>query len=167
MPHQVFFSFHYEPDNWRASQVRKIGTIGGNEAVSDNDWEEVTKGGKLAIKRWIAKQQSGRSCTVVLVGSNTAGRKWINHEIITSWEKNMGVVGIHIHGLKNKDEKIASKGRNPFECILVGRREEKLSSIVECLNPHGRDSRARYAWIQWHLQDIVEDAINRRCVQRW
>ena len=39
MKRQVFFSFHYKPDNWRASQVREMGTIEGNSAVSDNDWE--------------------------------------------------------------------------------------------------------------------------------
>ncbi len=30
-----------------------------------------------------------RSCTVVLVGENTANRKWINHEIVESWNAGM------------------------------------------------------------------------------
>ena len=38
----------------------------------------------------------GRSFTIVLAGSNTANRKWINYEIIKSWDDGMGVVGIHI-----------------------------------------------------------------------
>jgi hypothetical protein len=50
--------------------------------------------GDAAIENWIAHQMKGRSCTVVLVGANTANRKWINHEIVQSWDKGMGVVGI-------------------------------------------------------------------------
>jgi len=45
MARRVFFSFHYKPDNWRASQVRKMGDIEGDAPVSDNDWETITKGG--------------------------------------------------------------------------------------------------------------------------
>ena len=82
MARKVFYSFHYKPDNWRASQVRQMGVIEGDAPVSDNDWEKVTKGGDEAIKKWIDGQMSGKSCAVVLIGTNTAGRKWINHKII-------------------------------------------------------------------------------------
>ena len=68
MVRKVFYSFHYRPDSWRASQVRNIGGIEGNSPASDNDWETLTKGGDGAIKRWIASQMQGRTCTVVLVG---------------------------------------------------------------------------------------------------
>ena len=110
MARRAFYSFHYEPDNSRAAQVRNMGMVDGNTPVSDNDWETVTKGGDAAIKKWIANQMHGRSCTVVLVGSSTAGRKWINHEICKSWDDKMGVVGIHIHGLKNLDGKLRDVG---------------------------------------------------------
>ena len=50
---RVFFSFHYKPDNWRASEVRNIGKVEGNSPASDNDWETVTEGGEVAIKKWI------------------------------------------------------------------------------------------------------------------
>ena len=81
MTRRVFFSFHYKPDNWRASKVRNIGKLEGNTPASDNGWETVTKGGDGAIRKWIDDQMRGRSCVVVLVGSKTAGRKWINYEI--------------------------------------------------------------------------------------
>ena len=38
MARKVFTSFHYVPDNWRASQVRNIGKIEGNSLVSTNKW---------------------------------------------------------------------------------------------------------------------------------
>jgi len=94
---QVFYSFHYKPDSWRASIIRNIGVIGGNKPASDNDWEKITAGGDTKIEKWIAEQMKGRTCTIVLIGSNTSGRKWINHEISKSWNRGMGVVGIYIH----------------------------------------------------------------------
>ena len=161
MARRVFYSFHYKPDNWRASQVREIGAIEGNKPATDNDWETVTKGGDAAIKRWIAEQMKGRSCTVVLVGAKTAGRKWINHEIVKSWDDGKGVVGIYIHGLKDADGHISSKGRNPFDSIGYGTKQ-KLSSIVKCYNPSGTNSKDRYAWIEDNLEDAIEEAIQIR-----
>ena len=70
MARRAFYSFHYKPDASRAGQVRNIGVVEGNTPVSDNDWETVLKQGVAAIKKWIADQMHGRSCTVVLVGSN-------------------------------------------------------------------------------------------------
>ena len=156
--HRAFYSFHYKPDNWRAATVRSIGTLEGNEPVPDNDWETITKGEDAAIKKWIAAQMKGRSCTVVLVGSNTAGRKWIKHEIIKSWDDGMGVVSICIHGLKNKDEKVSTKGKNPFADIGYGSTGKKLSSIVKCYDPKGSNSKERYAWISEHLANAVAEA---------
>ena len=162
MARRAFYSFHYEPDNSRAAQVRNMGMVDGNTPVSDNDWETVTKGGDAAIKKWIADQMHGRSCTVVLVGSRTAGRKWINHEIRKSWDDEMGVVGIHIHGLKNLDGKTATKGNNPFDYIDYDSTGKKLSSIVKCYTPSGSDSKERYDWIKKHLANAVDEAIKIR-----
>lgn len=162
MARKVFYSFHYKPDCHRAGQVRNIGVIQGNRAVSDNDWETVTKGGNAGIERWITNQMKGKSCTVVLIGSNTAKRKWITHEIIKSWDAGMGVVGIHINGLKNIDGKISSKGTNPFADITHGASKKKLSSIVKCYTPSGSTSKERYAWIAKYLEDAVEEAIEIR-----
>ena len=72
---QIFYSFHYKPDNWRVATVRNIGAIEDNKPANDNYWETIKKGGDVSIKRWIAGQMKGRSCTIVLVGTNTAGRK--------------------------------------------------------------------------------------------
>ena len=86
MARKVFFSFHYTNDNWRASQVRNMGVVNGNAVAKDNDWETITKGGDKKLKEWIANQMIGRTCTIVLAGSQTANRKWINYEIEKSWE---------------------------------------------------------------------------------
>lgn len=165
MARRVFFSFHYKPDVIRASQVRQIGALEGNKSATDNDWEQITSGGDSAIKKWIEDQLKGRSCTIVLVGENTANRKWINYEIVKSWDAGMGVVGIRIHGLKNIDGKIAAIGNNLFDYIdyiTYGLTKKKLSSIVKCYNPAGSNSKERYAWISKHLVNAIEEAIKIR-----
>lgn len=162
MARKCFFSFHYQPDSQRASQVRQIGAIEGNKPAKDNDWETITGGGDAAIKKWISDQMDSKTCTIVLVGNGTANRKWINHEIVQSWDEGMGVVGIYIHGLKNLDGETSTKGENPFDYITHGPTKSKLSSIVKCYNPGGVDSKARYAWISEHLENAVEEAIKIR-----
>ena len=159
---QVFYSFHYKPDCWRVSQVRNIGTIEGNKPAPDNDWETVTKNGDDAIKKWIKGQMEYRSCTVVLVGKETANRKWINHEIVESWKAGMGVVAIHIYGLKNSDGYITTQGSNPFDSISYGSSGKKLSSIAKCYNPTGTNSKERYDWIARNMSAMVEEAIKIR-----
>jgi hypothetical protein len=98
MARKVFFSFHYQRDAWRASQVRNIGVVEGNASATDNKWEEVKRGGDAAIRRWIDEQLTGRSCTIVLVGAETADRHWVQYEIEKSWnDGNKGLLGIRIH----------------------------------------------------------------------
>ena len=162
MVRRCFYSFHYKPDNWRVSQVRNIGSLEGNKPAPDNDWEAIAATGDAAIKKWIADQMKGRSCTVVLIGAGTANRKWINHEIIQSWDGKMGVVGIHIHGLLNRDGNTAQKGKNPFGFIGYGNTGKKLSSIVKCYTPSGAYSKERYAWIQEHISNAAAEAVKIR-----
>ena len=157
---RVFYSFHYAQDAWRAGQVRKVGVVEGNPPATDNDWESIKERGPSAIKAWINRQLHGRSCAVVLVGSYTAGREWIEYEIVQAWNDRKGVVGIHIHGLKNQKGRTSFKGRNPFDTIFIG--DKAMSSVVECYDPQGRDSNERYDWIKKNLAGMIEEAIDIR-----
>lgn len=159
---QVFYSFHYKPDSWRVSQVRNIGAIEGNKPAPDNDWETIAKTGDDAIKKWIKEQMKYRSCTIVLVGKETANRKWINHEIVESWNSGMGVAAIHIYGLKNQDGYITTQGSNPFDYISFGDSGKKLSSIAKCYSPVGANSKEKYEWISTYISAIAEEAVKIR-----
>jgi hypothetical protein len=160
MARRAFYSFHYKPDNWRVSQVRNIGAVEGNAPASDNDWETVTKEGDEAIKRWINNQLSGRGCTIVLIGAATAGRKWINYEIEKSWNDAKGVLGVHIHNLKDVSGNQSTKGSNPFSGISVG--NVSLSSIVNAYDPPYYASKDVYAYIENNLESWIEAAIKIR-----
>jgi len=159
---RVFFSFYYKADNWRASQVRDMGVIDGNQPCSDNDWEKVTQGGDDKIKKWIAEQMHRKSCVVVLIGANTAGRKWIDHEIAKAWADGKGVVGVYVHNLKDRSEKQSTKGSNPFASIKYGNSGKMLSSIVKAYDPPYSTSTNVYDHIKWHLENWIEEAISIR-----
>src|SRR5215467_18071 len=162
MARSVFYSFHYNPDNARAAQVRNMGVIEGNVPAKDNDWEAITKGGEAAIEKWIKQQMQGRSCAVVLVGAETAGRKWINYEIVEAWNKGMGVCGVRIHNLKNLAGQQSYAGGNPFSGFKV--EGTSFDSIVKLYEPPYLDSKQVYAHICDNLAGWVEDAIKIRSI---
>ena len=157
---RVFFSFHYKPDNWRAAQVRNMGLVEGNAPASDNDWESVTRGGDAAIRKWIDSQMSGKSCVVVLIGSNTSGRKWITYEIQKAWSDGKGLLGIHVHNLKDVNGNQSGKGANPFYSLSVY--GSRLSSIVRTYDPSYKLSTNVYAHIEDNIADWIEEAIRIR-----
>lgn len=139
MARRAFFSFHYRKDGWRVSQVRNIGKLEADGPLSDNDWEQLKKKGDGAIKKWIDDQMYGKSCCVVLVGEETASRRWVKYEIIESWNSKKGVVGIRIHNLADSSERTSAAGPNPFDNITLG--TKRLSSIAKLHNPSGSNSR--------------------------
>jgi hypothetical protein len=162
MARKAFYSFHYIPDNWRASQVRQMGVIEGNQPVSDNDWETVKKGGDEAIEKWIKDQLNGKSCAIVLIGANTANRKWINYEISTAWNDNKAVLGVYIHNLKDVGGNQSYQGSNPFDYISFKESGKALSSVVKAYNPPCSDSKQVYKYINDNLSIWIEDAITIR-----
>ena len=118
MARQTFFSFRYKKDNWRASIVRHSYVTQDRKAsgfFDSADWEEVKKKNDEEIKKWIDGQLKCTSVTVILIGSDTYGKKWINYEIVSSHEKGNGLVGIYIHNIKDSNKKTSTKGKNPFD----------------------------------------------------
>jgi hypothetical protein len=161
MARRVFYSFHYTQDCARAALVRNMGVVEGNKPATDHNWEQITGGGGKAIQKWIDNQLYGKSCNVVLIGANTAGRKWINYEIKKAWNDKKGVVGVYIHKLKAFGIQ-SSKGRNPFDEFTMKDSQKKLSSIVKAYNPPYTDSKDVYAHISDNLQDWIEEGIEVR-----
>ena len=157
MARRVFYSFHYKPDSWRASKIRNIGAIEGNKPATDNDWEAVTSRGDAAIEKWIKDQMAGRSFAVVLIGQNTAGRKWINYEIVESWKKGMGLLGICIHNITDSLDEQSSKGTNPFSGFTIG--DKSLSSIVKTYDPPFTTSKNVYNHIAENIAAWIDEAI--------
>ncbi|OGS23005.1 MAG: molecular chaperone Tir [Elusimicrobia bacterium RIFOXYA2_FULL_39_19] len=161
---QVFYSFHFDNDVLRVQQIRNIGVIEGNEPVSKNDWEQARKtpGG---IEKWIDDNMKYKSCVVVLIGSETASRPWVQYEIRKGWDDGKAVVGIYIHNLKDPRTSNVppffgkcSQGSNPFDQIKM-KNGLMLSSYTMCYNPNPIDA---YNDIAKNLSMWLQNAINSR-----
>jgi hypothetical protein len=159
MARRVFFSFHFANDFWRTQQVRNMGSLEGQTFCTPNAWEEVKRKGKDRIEEWIDDNMYGKSCVVVLVGSETAERPWVRREIVKGWDANKGVLGIRINKLLGQNGLACSAGTNPFEKINYGDTGKKLSSIAPLFTPTGADSKAVYASIRDNIEDWIERAI--------
>ena len=118
MARQTFFSFRYKKDHWRASIVRNSWVTQDRKASGFFDsakWEQVKRKSDSAIESWIDGQMIGTSVTVVLIGADTAGKKWINYEITSSHVRGNGLLGIYVHNIKDSSGNTTTKGRNPFD----------------------------------------------------
>jgi hypothetical protein len=120
MARRAFFSFHFERDSWRAGQVRNSNlTQPINGYIDKAKWEEVKMKGDQAIKNWIDEQLKGTSVTVVLIGKETADRKYVKYEIEKSIERGNGLLGIYINNVKNVLGETDEKGSNPLDNFTI------------------------------------------------
>ncbi len=157
---QVFFSFHYNNDNWRAARIRNMGKVDSSSTFSDNDWEEVKKKTDKEIEKWIDDQLEKRSCLVVLIGRETASRKWIKYEIRKAYELNKGIVGIYIDKLKDVHGKQDTKGKNPFDKFTID--EIPMSKDVKCFESNYLLSTNVYNDIKNNIESLIEYGIENK-----
>jgi MTH538 TIR-like domain (DUF1863) len=123
MARKVFFSFHYQQDLWRVNVVRNSAVVEGTSAVGFHDaslWEEAKKKGDAEVKRLIEKALFGTSVTVVLIGSQTANRKYVGYEIEKSVAVGNGLLGVRIHQIKDKNGNTDLAGPIPASLIKAG-----------------------------------------------
>jgi hypothetical protein len=134
MARKVFFSFHYERDAWRISQVRNSHVVHSNYSsppfLDWADWEAILKKGKDAVRNWIDNQLSGASVTIVLIGYQTYSREWVLYEIEKSYKDNKGLLGIYIHNIKDQNSQTDFQGTNPFN-LLTDKQGYPLSKTIK------------------------------------
>lgn len=160
MSRQVFFSFEYNKDVWRAGQIRNMGKVDNSSTFSDNDWEEVKSKSDENIKKWINAEMDKRSCIVVLIGTTTSTRKWVKYEIEQAYKKHKGLVGIYVHNLKDHDGNQTNKGANPFYSLFT-EDGERLSNYVTCFDSIYSTSKYVYEDIEEKIEDLIEEAIKK------
>lgn len=115
MAHRTFFSFHYERDVWRASNVRMSSQLSttDEEWIEASIWESV-KANDAALKKLIDDALARTSVTAVLIGAETASRRWVNYEIQASITTGNGLFGIYIDNIKDQSEQTDRRGANPL-----------------------------------------------------
>lgn len=161
MARRIFYSFHWDLDKERVAQVRNMGVVEGSPIASDNDWESIKRGGDKAVQAWIDNQMKGTSCCVVLIGSATAGRKWVTYEVENAWRQGKGVVGVHIYELKNLRGEKSSKGANPLDYGFTSS-GSRVSNYAKSYDPPYTDSKAVYGHIYSNLDSWIDEAIRIR-----
>lgn len=135
MAKKVFFSFHYQDViDFRANVVRSHWvTKPDREQAGYFDksiWEESQKQGSLALKRMINGGLDGTSNTCVLIGSQTYARPWVRYEIFKSFLRGNHLLGVHINGIKGKDQLTKKQGPNPFAYLSVTYAADGRSGIL-------------------------------------
>jgi len=154
---QVFFSFHFNNDVMRVQQIRNIGVIEGNTPVTSNNWEDIKRNGEAAIQRWINANMQNKSCVIVLIGSETASRKWVKYEIKKAWNDGRALLGINIHNINCPRNGKSTKGSNPFNAYNVD--GVSMADIVPCYNPSSSNA---YNDIANNIDSLIEKAITIR-----
>jgi hypothetical protein len=120
---RVFFAFHNKRDFSRANEVRARYALDGGTAEGFHDislWRETEHHGKQAVEQMISTAIARTSVTVVLIGSETANRGYMNHEIARTLANGNGLLGVHIHDIKDADGNTAEKGAVPAGLIAAG-----------------------------------------------
>lgn len=151
----VFYSFHYDRDNWRVQQIMNMGAIEGTTLLNHQDWETVKRGGDQAIKNWIDKQMLYKSAVIVLVGYETAGRPWVQYEIEKAYLDRKPLLGIRINGLKDRDGYTDPEGPDPFDILGFD------SLYVPLYTPSGYNSTDKYNDIKRNIRSWAQNGYVR------
>lgn len=160
MARSIFASFYYDGDADRVQQVLKMGAIESDSLVTAQAWESVKYKTDAAIENWIQTQMLRKSAVVVMVGTATASRKWVDYEIRKAWDDRRPLVGIRIHSLKNLAQQTSSAGPNPFANVSL-KDGSRLDSRVDLHDPPGADSKAVYASIAANVDRWIANARKR------
>ena len=126
MARRTFFSFHYDRDVWRANEVRNSWLTQDREAAGFFDaglWEESKNKGDEAIKKLILQGLENTSVTAVLIGAKTSEREYVRFEIIESYNRGNGLLGVYIHSLGNRLGQADARGQNPLENVWLNKPE--------------------------------------------
>src|SRR5690242_903818 len=103
MARNVFFSFAYlDVKNFKVNVVRNSWLLNNSDEtfVDGSIWEKVKTKGDAYLKRLIETGLNKTSVTAILIGQETANRRWVNYEIIKSFERGNGILGIHINRIR-------------------------------------------------------------------
>lgn len=105
MARKVFYSYHYQNDISRVMTVRNRWVTYGNQMASGiidhADFEKVQRQGDAAIKHWIDNQLLGTSATIVLIGSETLKRPYVQYEIMKSRSRGNAIIGVYVNAIKD------------------------------------------------------------------
>lgn len=121
MARNVFYSFQYSNDINRVMIVRNRWVTQGGQIISgvidSADFETIKRQGDNAVHKWIDSQLQGTTVTVVLIGSETLNRPFVQYELCESLKRGNAIIGVYINGLKDMRTGFTSSRCNPHTII--------------------------------------------------
>ena len=117
MARYIFFSFSYEDvTNFKVNVVRYSWLLNNREDtfIDGSIWETQKTKNPNVIKKLIDDGMHRTSVTAILIGENTANRRWVNYEVVKSFERGNGILAININRIRGKYQAISAKGQNPL-----------------------------------------------------
>jgi len=143
MAHKVFVSFHHENDQARADHLRN--TYGSDNTLIDSSlkdaYDDTSDDEILALIR--KNHLKNSTITIVLIGSETANRKWVDWEIYSSLRpygdrSRNGLLGIYL----------------PTAGTTPARLQDNIDS--------GYAVTMKWENISWQLTTKIDEAYNNR-----
>ena len=143
MAHKVFVSYHHANDQSRANHLRD--TYGADNTLVDRSlkdaYDDVTDDEILALIR--TNHLKNSTVTIVLIGSETANRKWVDWEIYSSLRPygdrtRNGLLGIYL----------------PTAGAVPARLQDNIDS--------GYAVTMKWEYISWQLSSKIDEAYNNR-----
>ncbi|MCP4438512.1 MAG: hypothetical protein GY810_06165 [Aureispira sp.] len=123
MPNKIhsFFSFHFSHDFDRICTVTDTWLKQPNTSmtpfISTAQIIEMMKEGLPAILRWVNEEVAKSDAVVLLIGSQTEGRYFIEYEIQQAILQQKPIYGIHINQVPDKSGKTEAKSLSPLPSL--------------------------------------------------
>jgi hypothetical protein len=111
--HKIFVSFHHGGDQAYYDAFSKA-FHDTYDVIYDNSLERVIDSEDVGyvMQRIRDKHITGSSCTIVLVGKDTWGRKYVDWEIKATLDKSHGLIGVQLPtAIAGSDGKVSVPGR--------------------------------------------------------
>ncbi|MGY3558469.1 hypothetical protein ACVWXP_001738 [Bradyrhizobium sp. USDA 4463] len=122
MARRTFFSFHYKPDVQRAQVVKNSWVTREREDAGFFDssaFEAAKRTNDDTLKSFLIKQMHGSSVVCVLVGRETALRRWVRYEIQRGLWDERGILAVRIHTINHFTSGPTTAGPNPLDLLGV------------------------------------------------
>ena len=122
MARRTFFSFHYKSDVQRAQVVGQAWMTQDREEVgffNSSAFEKAERTNPETLKAFLVAEMKGSSVVCVLVGSDTAFRRWVRFETFRGIWDERGLLAVRINGIAGWDRRTAVAGPNPFDLLGI------------------------------------------------
>lgn len=120
---RVYLCFDYHQDLSRINRIRHIPGIAANAPAGFKDasyWENIHMRGEVTARRAIDAALETTSVTVVCLDRLTSACKYVMYVVERSLDLGHGIVGLHIHNVRDAHGDTSERGAVPWMIKVSG-----------------------------------------------